>query len=99
MTASPISPCLDWIPAGTALRAIPTLMMIVSVDNRHKMVKLISILRDTKVELEGSPARINALCLRRPGPCRLYAEPNLCPGGLQPQHPGLCVRSWKLRQR
>lgn len=45
---------------GDSFEGNSDIMMIVSVDNRHKMVKLISILRDTKVELEGSPARINA---------------------------------------
>lgn len=45
---------------GDSFEGNSDIMMIVSVDNRHKMVKLISILRDTKVELEGSPARHNA---------------------------------------
>ena len=40
---------------GDSFEGNSDIMMIVSVDNRHKMVKLISILRDTKVDLEGSP--------------------------------------------
>lgn len=45
---------------GDSFEGNSDIMMIVSIDNRHKMVKLISILRDTKIELDGGPARINA---------------------------------------